>query len=137
MSTDTNAPAQVAGFFLRYMPLLALGFSVVATATAAQIQINTNKLGLESLTKSIELRVPQFLYDDQMSRLEKRVADIESDVESNEEVIESLERGTDQINSKIELEVERLRNAIERNDSEQQRQLESIILLLQQQRDNQ
>ena len=131
-SSDHSAVHNVGSWLLRYSPLLLLLVSVVASATASQIQINQNSEDIASNEAAISKRVPTFLYDIDKRRLEAELIDVAEGVDGNEEVVQQLQRGTDQINGKIELEVERLRNLIRQSESGTNAKLETILRLLEQ-----
>ncbi len=118
---------------LRLLPLIALGASIVASATAAQIQINGNSKAIDDNKTAIGLRVPTFLYDKDMEDIEEEIAELAEAQETNEEVIDKVEDSTTQIESQIELEVERLRNQIERTEREQAIKLDNILRILESQ----
>lgn len=121
-------------WLLKYWPLLSGLILLVATATAAQVQILANAVAIAENKASIQNRLPTFLYDRDQSRVLAELLDLAASVDDNEDLVSQLERATDQIDSKIELEIERLRNLISESDREQAAQLTLILQLLEQQR---
>jgi len=123
---------QTGRWLLRYLPLIS-GFALlVASATTAQLQININAEAIKEARTAVETRVPTFLYDRDRSFIETELIELAGNVKLNEELVDQLERSTDQIDGKIELEIERLRNAIAESDREQAAKLELILNLLEQ-----
>lgn len=117
---------------LAYLPIVVIAASLVATATASQLQISTNALAIDNNKSAITLRVPQFMFDTKILDFKERLVKIAASTESNEDVIDELERGTDKINATIELEVEKLRAMVNQSDREQKVALETILRLLEQ-----
>lgn len=113
-----------------HWPLLVGAVSLVTAATAAQFQINANASSLESVEADLQNRVPIFLYDRDRSQLRSQLEEFAESIEGNEVVLDELKKGTSQIDSKIELEVERLRSMIREADREQAAKLETILRLL-------
>ena len=118
---------------MKYLPAIAMAAAIVASATTAQVQIKANAEAIKSTNATLQTRLPTFLYDRDMARVNAELQDISEGVDDNEELVEQLERATDQIDGRIELEIERLRNLISQSDKEQKAQLELILQLLQQQ----
>ena len=118
---------------LSYLPLATMAVTVIVAATAAQFQINRNSEDIASNKEGLELRVPTFLFETRISRSEATLLKVADDVEENEDEINKLIRGSDGINAKLELEIERLRAEIERASAAQAEQLRAILKLLQEQ----
>lgn len=136
---DTTPTAQIGKNLMAYLPIILVCVSVIASATAAQLQIGSNRDAVARVETQLELRVPKFLYELQMDALEKDMIELAGGVEINEEVIDQLEKGSDQINATLKLEIERLRASIREADKEQKAQLQLILKqleLIQQQREN-
>lgn len=128
----SRSASGVGQWVIKYMPLIVLAASLVASATAAQLQIHANASGIAENKAALQLRVPTFLYDRDMEQIEEDLQEIGGSAEANEEIIQQLERGDDQIKSKIELEIERLRALIDRKDQANSAKLETILRLLEQ-----
>lgn len=129
-NTDSTSHGVTLRSLLSYLPLVLVFISLVATATAAQFQIAANKEAIAENKQSITLRVPQFLYDQDQGRIKEELIELAGGVDTNEEVLRQIERSTDQLDGKIELEIERLRALIREADREQAAQLETILRLL-------
>ena len=127
MAEDGKNPIRA---IVAHWPLIAALVSVVVTGTAAQFQINANAANIAENKRAIEGRVPTFLYDRDRKTMREDFVELAGNVDGNEDLLDQLERSTDQIDSRIELEVERLRNLIREADREQAAKLETILQLL-------
>ena len=114
----------------KYLPLALVGATLIADITRSEVQIGANSKAITANAAAIELRVPQFLYAKEIERIDRDIIRVAEQAEGNEEVLDKVEDATDQIESQIELEVERLRNQIERSEREQSIQLENILRIL-------
>lgn len=127
-----NPVAAVGSWLIKYLALILLGASVVATGVSAQFQINENSKDIAANTVSISNRVPIFLHEADIKRVEAELKDLSESVDENEGLVQQVDRNSDKIESKIELEIERLRNMIRQSDSVTTAKLETILRLLEQ-----
>lgn len=130
---QNQAAAHVGGWVKNWLPLIALLVMGASGATAMQLQLYAHGKAIENNATAITLRVPQFLYDDKIKDIVTEIADIEEGVDENEDILREQQRLTDQIEGKIEIEVERLRNLIQNSGRSQDAKLEAIMRLLEQQ----
>ena len=124
-------------FVLKYLPIGVIAAGVIATYATSQTQIRINSKDIAehktTTAQALSGKVSDFLYARDMTEIKEDLLILAGDVETNEELVESVERSADKIEGQIELEVERLRNQITTSEREQNAKLETILLLLQQQ----
>lgn len=105
--------------FMKFWPIVALALSLAGMAVTGWFQIQANA---EDLVEHIADA------GDDQTRLWGQVRSLLEHIESNEEAIDQLERGDDAMGAKLELEILKLQNDIEKQSA----QLDTILRLLQQ-----